>query len=365
MVMPGKVRNSNIELLRIVSMLMIVILHFLMHGQILKWSAFGSKEYAIYWMIEAFVFVSVNAFVLISGYFLCLSEFKVSRLMRIWFQVLFYSIICTIFCMAIEGVSLKSLVKAIVPLTAKQYWFATTYVLMILFSPLINMAIREMNRKQHQLAVWLIAIILCAMPTVFVWERDLITKGMDYTWFLALYIIAAYIRKYGIPKWMTMKVCIWTYVICSLITGGVRIPLGILSNHLGFGYTLSGLFFRYNSMLVAGASIALFCFFLQLRIREGGLNRLILQVAPLTFAVYLIHDHPLIRDLLWDSLPMHQWFTMGIPSTLVAMCVTVLIIFLFACLAEKGRIILFEKLGINNLLSYITQTTERMISRSL
>lgn len=56
---------------------------------------------------------------------------------------------------------------------------------------------------------------------------------------------------------------------------------------------------------------------------------------------------------------------MGIPSTLVAMCVTVLIIFLFACLAEKGRIILFKKLGINNLLSYITQTTERMISRSL
>ena len=41
---------------------------------------------------------------------------------------------------------------------------------------------------------------------------------------------------------------------------------------------------------------------------------------------------------------------MGMPSTLVAMCVTVLIIFLFACLAEKGRIILFEKLGINNLL---------------
>ena len=132
--MPGKVRNSNIELLRIVSMLMIVILHFLMHGQILKWSAFGSKEYAIYWMIEAFVFVSVNAFVLISGYFLCLSKFKVSRLMKIWFQVLFYSIICTICCMAIGGVSIKSLFKAIVPLTAKQYWFATTYVLMILFS---------------------------------------------------------------------------------------------------------------------------------------------------------------------------------------------------------------------------------------
>lgn len=103
MIMPGKVRNSNIELLRIVSMLMIVILHFLMHGQILKWSAFGSKEYAIYWMIEAFVFVSVNAFVLISGYFLCLSEFKVSRLIKIWFQVLFYSIICTICCMAIGG----------------------------------------------------------------------------------------------------------------------------------------------------------------------------------------------------------------------------------------------------------------------
>lgn len=98
-----KTRQANIELLRIISMAMIVILHFLMHGKILAWSPFGSMEYAVYWNIEAFVFVAVNVFVLISGFFLCTIDFKCSRLIKIWCEVLFYSLILTLVFIFIAG----------------------------------------------------------------------------------------------------------------------------------------------------------------------------------------------------------------------------------------------------------------------
>ena len=47
----------------------------------------------------------------------------------------------------------------------------------------------------------------------------------------------------------------------------------------------------------------LFLFFRTIRIPEGFLSKAILAVAPLTFGVYLIHDHFLLRDLwvkLWN-----------------------------------------------------------------
>lgn len=362
-VMVKQERCANIELLRIISMLMIVMLHFLMHGQILKWSSFGSIDYAVYWIIEAFVFVSVNVFVLISGYFLCLTQFQFSRIIKIWLQVLFYSIMCTLVCIILGGVlTSKNLLKMILPISTNEYWFVTAYVLMLCVSPFVNKAIANMNRKQHVITVYSIVLLFCLMPTFLVWERDLITKGMDYTWFVVLYIIASYIRKYGIPEWLTMKRCMAIYVICSLVTGGMRIPLGILSNHFGFGYTLSGLFFRYNSICIAVASLALFCFFLKLKISCSILKRGILFIAPLTFAVYLIHEHPMVRDLLWNSLPMKRWFMMGIPETLFYMCMTVICVFAISCLIERVRLCLFELFKINALILVISQGISRFIT---
>lgn len=58
----------GIELLRIVAMMMVVGLHYLNFGGILWSEAVMNRRIA--WGIEAFLFVAVNCYVLISGYFL-------------------------------------------------------------------------------------------------------------------------------------------------------------------------------------------------------------------------------------------------------------------------------------------------------
>lgn len=52
----------------------------------------------MYWCIDAFVFVCVNLFVLVSGYCLVTTEFKLSRIVRLWVEVEFYSVACTLIC---------------------------------------------------------------------------------------------------------------------------------------------------------------------------------------------------------------------------------------------------------------------------
>ena len=87
-------RMANFELLRIIAMLMIIVLHYIVKGNMsAELYDDGSAENHLWWLIEAFCNVAVNAYVLISGYFLVNARWKVSRLISLICQVLFYSIL--------------------------------------------------------------------------------------------------------------------------------------------------------------------------------------------------------------------------------------------------------------------------------
>lgn len=342
-----KTRSANIELLRIISMIMVVVLHFFYHGEILRWTTVESSGYLIYWSVEALAFVAVNVFVLISGYFLCLSRFKLSRIISTWIQVLLYSILCTIVCMFIkEEYSLRSILQAIVPLTTNQYWFATSYMMMLCLSPFLNIALNHMTRKEHVFAIGGALFLFSIMPTFLVWERKLITNGMDFIWFCVLYIIAAYIRKYGLLKNVIHKWYLYGYILCSFVLALFRLPLSFISMHVGLGDKLTGILYSYNSVFVVVSSVLLFSFFLHVHVDNDRIKSIILKVSPLTFAVYLIHDHPMVRSVLWSSLPLRQWFDGGILETLAGMLISVISIFVICCLVDKCRMVLFYFLGI-------------------
>ena len=80
-------RNGKIELLRVISMVQILILHYLLLGGVLdKLSIKDGVKYYIAWLLEAFSYVAVNVFVIISGYYL--SQKKEIKLGK----VLFYNV---------------------------------------------------------------------------------------------------------------------------------------------------------------------------------------------------------------------------------------------------------------------------------
>ena len=91
----GKKRQANFELLRMTAMLMVVAMHFLSHtggGGSQAGQMPGAKGTAAV-LVESFCIVAVNVYVLISGYFLSESGFSLKRLLRLLFQVLFYTLL--------------------------------------------------------------------------------------------------------------------------------------------------------------------------------------------------------------------------------------------------------------------------------
>lgn len=71
-------RNYGIDALRIVSMLMVVTLHVLGHGGVLKIAE--SEKYWIVWFLEISAYCAVNCYALISGYVGVYSKYKFSNL---------------------------------------------------------------------------------------------------------------------------------------------------------------------------------------------------------------------------------------------------------------------------------------------
>ena len=91
-------RESNIELLRIIVMLFILMHHLIVHAlcpSVLSGKVELSAEYATYSIMEGFFYVGVNVFLLISGYFGI--RLRARRIWSLYLQLAFYCIIAYLF----------------------------------------------------------------------------------------------------------------------------------------------------------------------------------------------------------------------------------------------------------------------------
>lgn len=363
-------RQSNLELLRIISMIMIIALHFLGHGGVLEHALPDSRAYYFYWFLEALSFVSVNVFVLLGAYFLCETSFNSKRIMNIWATVLFYSVGIFILILLFrrpENV-LLSLYQAFTPVFSNQYWFATKYIGVLLFSPFMNILIRQLSRKAH-LALLVISILLFAViPFLFPLSEVMkVSNGFGLVWFVTLYFTGAYLRKYssaGIPRLASLPAYI---IACSVLPVSLFVIRKISKYMMDMGGILpidlkitDTFLYEYNSFFVYLGSIFLFLFFLRVRVPKR-MGKVIHFFAPLSFGVYLIHDNYLIRPLLWEKLAIWQY--VGNPFILVViMILTTTGIYVIASLVECLRLFLFRILHISSLIDRVAEIVNQRIN---
>ena len=115
-------RYYSLDILRIVSMIMIVILHYCTFGyQITKNDSVGNNA-PLLWFIYGLCYVAVNLYVLISGYFLCESKFQWKKVLKLAVEVWFYSIIigAIFFFMGLEDfTNLKTSLEIFFPILTK------------------------------------------------------------------------------------------------------------------------------------------------------------------------------------------------------------------------------------------------------
>ncbi len=338
-----KTRNYGIDLLRIVSMYMVVILHILKQGGILENLPMLSARYEIAWFLEIACYGAVNCYALISGYVGLDAQHKYSSIIKLWLQVFFYTALLTlgIGVLRPELVGKEQIIKALFPVMGNNYWYFTAYVPLFFVMPALNHMVHTMSQKQMQTILIQMFILLSVAQTVFVKDIFGTGSGYSFVWLAYLYVLGAYIKQHGLFTNLSKGQLASCYLGMIVFTWGIKYLLEYflvpVSNEVNHGNWLV----KYTSPTIVVGAVALLLLFSRLEINRGvGLIRFL---SPLSFGVYLIHAQPLVwRHVM--KMRFVSFTEFGTVKMLLLILVTALGIYIVCSLLDAIRYYLF-KLG--------------------
>lgn len=356
-------RQSNFELLRIFSMIIIVAHHFSVHGGF----EFSNDSITFNRLWIQFITIGgkigINIFVLISGYFLISSKtLKTSKIMKFWLQIFTYSIIIFVVFTAtgIEPFGIKELIKHCFPVTFLQWWFVSTYFVLYLIFPYLNMLLNSFSKKSYQRFLLLLTVCWCIVPTL----TGKLFESNSLLWFLYLYACAGYIKLHG-PK-TNIKGA--TYILLSFAITFLTFLSAVIFDILGTKVSFFGdhatFFFKKNSLPIFVASVLLFIGFSKINI---GCKRIINIVSSATFGVYLIHDNQYVSNFLWSTLFKNASYS---DNNLLApySLLVIAIVYISCTIIELARIYLIEKHymnAINSIAKGVDNCMEKFLSLNI
>lgn len=346
--MPKK-RNASFEILRIVSMFMVTVMHCI--GTFAETGGtVNSVNGYLFWFVDSLCFVAVNLFVLINGYFMVKAKFKLSKLLTLWLEIIFYSLGLYILGIVFGETSFspKGLLNSVAPIVSGEYWFISVYVVLYILSPLLNITVARLTKKQLQCSVGVMLVLFSLVPTVFgelvkVYPAFKISGGYSLMWFVVLYFTGAYLRLYPNEKKIRKpSTDFLLYLLFAFVTFISRYAVAFVCGRVLHTQTRLWNFYEYNSVTVYLASVFLFIAFSKIRVKENSiLEKTVLFLSPCSLAVYIIHLNPVWRDLLWNKLVNVNKYAescLYLPYVL-AMSLAVYVVF---SLADYLRILLFK-----------------------
>lgn len=341
-------RNYGIDVLRVLSMFMVVILHVLGGGGVLAALPVGSVQYCVLWLLEISCLCCVNTFALISGYVGYGSRHRVSRIVLLWLEVVLFVLLENGLMVALgfADLSIKMMGQTLFPVTSRYLWFVTSYVMAALVAPLIDSAIASCEGhvvKRALLSVFMLSSVFSLAP----WGHDSFNFYYGYSpvWLMYLYAVGAYIKVHGLPD-MSNRVYALVYSTCVCIGAVARYVAVFLLGIDGkseAGEMLAALE-SYTSPLLILEAVSLLMLFRTFRMGDG-VQALLKRVTPAVFGVYVIHNHRIVFEELIEGRAASFGSYPPLMGLLAVLAMAASIFFI--CLSiSYMRVLLFQKLKV-------------------
>lgn len=339
--MKVKERSSNLELLRIISMILIIAHHYSVHGGFILEHSVMNFNTVLVQMLSIGGKIGVNIFILITGYFMINSNFKLKKLIKLIVEILCYSVSIMLFFLIFGNgvVSKEGIVDSIFPIISMTYWFATVYVLLYLLAPYLNKMIKNISKKEHLILIIGLVIFWSIFPSAF----GTIVEFSNIGWFMTLYFIASYIRLYKNELFEDYKLNRnLSFILYALIIGIILFFDFMSLNNPNF-YSGTTFFLEMNKLPILLVSISMFLWFKNMNIKN---SKFINTLSTSMFGVYLIHDNFMVRNFLWHSLFKNSTF-INSNYLFIHAIFSIVIVFIVSVLIDQIRIRFFEKRILN------------------
>ena len=311
-----KSRNYNIEIMRVLSSIMVIVVHIANYycedfGRII------GKQYAFAYFINVCARVSVPCFFMISGALLLDKQESVKksikRCVRYIKVLIIWSVIYYVYNRFFMGKDIDIKSVFISP-TEKHLWYLYVLIPIMMMLPLLQQMCMNM-KKEHEvlfvsLGVW--SILITCLGLEFYYNNSFFGSRPQ---FVILFFIGHLINKYKDKIRISNKILITVYITLSLL----NTCFGVVMSYIKNAYCKYGTYYINPCIMVS--SIAVFIFII--RMGEGEIQlsktseKIIDVISKYSFGIYL--SHILYLDtikIILDKVYIPAYI--GIP---VSMCV--------------------------------------------
>lgn len=325
----------GIDVLRFLSMMFIVTIHTLRHGNVLSRVELQTSNYLLAYSLLAIVNVGVDVFALISGFVGYRDEIrrvKWKNFFSQWLIVLFYSMGFMICFSIVDGsFSAKNVLLSATPVTSQTYWYFTSYFFAFLLAPYMNYIVVLNTKKQSFFTLF------GGMGALYLSHR--IEGLFSITLLLYLYIVGAMIRKYEIYEAISKKIIKCLMIASTLFMIAWEMVLSTYSPKI------AEICLGYDSPFLIIVSVGWILLFARMKGFNARQIKYIHFFAPSVFSVYLINDNPSIRSrIVCNIIPEcafnNPWMLFN------AILISTLLFFIAGLFIDLLRRFLFKKFKI-------------------
>ena len=363
-----KERNTGIDLVRLIGMILIIFNHAMFYGgAIAKYMEHRQKLFRIY----TFIFWHNDAYALISG-IVGYKATKYSNLIYLWLIVLFYSTGIFYYFVQYKKYQLNDMkyryslddrkFTYFFPVIFNKYWYFTSYFGMYIYLPAINRGIEYLTKSEFKILILSIFSIFVLWHNYMNQKSDVFkfNKGFSPIWLLSLYLIGAYIGKYnivhkGIKKYIYcviylsifLTICIYYNKMFEMDKSDIykinnsfkRIILLKIKENIGD---------NYNSITKTIQSVCITLFFLQMNYNKY-ISKITAFISPLVFSLYLIHLHPIVQIKILSFLFVNEPRIISFSELIILLIYKTVIIFGICIFIDYMRHLLFTFLRIRKI----------------
>lgn len=297
-------RQTNLELFRILSMLIIVAHHYVVNSGI---PSLYDYEHPTFNQLFLQIFAclgktGINCFTLITGYFLVDKRSSVKRSFTLWSEFLFWQILLTgIFLLSgYANLSFKEVLMVVLsPVFLAGKYYVETVIFLFLLIPFLNRITCGISKKTYFRMLAVLIFYFSIISTFSVINDTWNFPG----WLITVYLIGGYIKLHPSKISESLVSGLISLIASLLLMCGSIILIQLLDVHVGYYYMVSDA----NKILPLIASVSMFIVAKNIRLRHSHLINLI---ASACFGILCIHaNSDIMRKFLWkDLFDNMSWF---------------------------------------------------------
>lgn len=333
-------RIIGVDIAKIVAMLLVVAVHVNGHGLPYAGDEPPSTAYLMLRSFLGSIFGScIDIFAIASGYVGIVSSFKLSRIVRLWIQVVFTGLAVLVCLDFFAGIKVQPIdyLKACVPIARGQYWYMTAYFMLCFVMPILNAGIKVLSEKELRYVVLLLLGVICGESFLCSVGALGVEGGYSFEWIAVLYVVGAYVRLYN-PLDRSRVLLIGCICACAMIGGWVPMLLQKVSAmHLPRLFEFGG----YTSPFTVMIALSIFALCLKVRMASERVRRAVVLLSSTTLGVYLIHVQPVFFSEVFGK-NLRNLTVSEVGSYLYLLIISTAVIYIACTVLDFLRILLFR-----------------------